>query len=482
MLIRKTRSLILSVASIAATAGLAQPAAAQSVSDVSITNHINGEYVVREEVDAYRVGVATSNGYVTLTGTVNNLLQKRRAEEIALATVGVMGVTNNIVVRKSDRSNSEIRTDAKNGLLLDPAADSYEVDVAVRDGTATLTGTVDSYAEKQLAETVVAGIRGVRAVKNEITIDYAYQRSDSEIEADVTQRLAHTVTVDDALLDVSVLDSDVTLSGTVGSAAEKWDAYDLGWVAGVDSVDVSGVDIDWWARDSMRRTDLYTTMTDVAVRDAVNDAHLFSPLVNSQNVTVSANNGIVTLTGTVDDLRAKRTAENLAETTLGVWDVKNYLLVATPAVVTDEDLETDIRAALIRDSYVDRFDITVSVVNGHAHLYGDVDTEFERERAEDSAEAIDGIVDVSNYLVVGDDWNVEDDWEIAEDIRGELFWSPFVDSDDVTVVVVDGVATLTGTVDTLDERRAAVENAYEGGARLVDNDLLVDYGPTPLLP
>jgi hypothetical protein len=39
------------------------------------------------------------------------------------------------------------------------------------------------------------------------------------------------------------------------------------------------------------------------------------------------------------------------------------------------------------------------------------------------------------------------------------------------------VASLIGTVDTWDERRAATENAYEGGAILVDNDLLVSYGP-----
>lgn len=482
MMTRQLQFLAVTAASIAATAGLATPAAAQSVTDSQISNHIDGEYIVCDQVDAYRVGIATSGGHVTLTGTVNNLLEKRRAEDIALATVGVKSVTNNITVRESDRSSSEIRTDAKNALLMDPAADSYEVGVSVQGGTATLTGTVDSYAEKQLSETVVAGVRGVRAVKNNITIDYDYDRSDSEIRSDVAQRLAHTVTVDDALLTVAVDDADVTLSGTIGSAAEKWDAYDLAWVAGVDSVDVSGVDIEWWARDDMRRTDLYPSMTDAAIRAAVNDAHLFGPLVNSQSVTVTADDGVVTLTGTVDDLRAKNAAENLAETTLGVWDVNNYLRVDLPFEGTDEDLERDIRAALLRDAYVDRFDITVSVTNGHAHLYGDVDTDYEKDRAEDAAEAIDGIVDVSNYLVISDDWDAQDDWEIVEDIQSEVFWSPFVDSDEVTVVVVDGVATLTGTVDTLDEREAAVENAYEGGARLVDNDLLVDYGPDPLLP
>jgi osmotically-inducible protein OsmY len=52
-----------------------------------------------------------------------------------------------------------------------------------------------------------------------------------------------------------------------------------------------------------------------------------------------------------------------------------------------------------------------------------------------------------------------------------------VDRDEVTVTVDDGVAELTGTVETWNERRAAEENAYEGGAVTVDNDLGVEFGP-----
>jgi osmotically-inducible protein OsmY len=44
-----------------------------------------------------------------------------------------------------------------------------------------------------------------------------------------------------------------------------------------------------------------------------------------------------------------------------------------------------------------------------------------------------------------------------------LWWSPFVDSDDVNVTVDDGVVTLTGAVDSWSEYNAAANNAYEGG-------------------
>jgi osmotically-inducible protein OsmY len=63
------------------------------------------------------------------------------------------------------------------------------------------------------------------------------------------------------------------------------------------------------------------------------------------------------------------------------------------------------------------------------------------------------------------------DGEIKEEIKDELFWSPFVDADQVFVRVEEGVATLTGTVDSWTEYNAATENAYEGGATKVNNQL-----------
>ena len=65
------------------------------------------------------------------------------------------------------------------------------------------------------------------------------------------------------------------------------------------------------------------------------------------------------------------------------------------------------------------------------------------------------------------------DAEIKQDIEDQIFWSPFVDSDTVEVSVDDGEAQLTGTVDSWSERAAATENAFEGGAMWVDNDLIV---------
>ncbi len=228
-----------------------------------------------------------------------------------------------------------------------------------------------------------------------------------------------------------------------------------------------------------------------------------APGVFSFDVDVDVLGTIVTLRGTVDNLKARRAAEQNAKNTAGVSLVKNRLKVRPATPLSDSEIEKDIRDALLRDPYVERFDVTVSVYNGTAHLYGTVDSYFEKGRADDVTARVPGVIDVENHLTVlydnayifdpyvddaEDAYFDEDepigykrripyrtDKEIKDAVESQLWWSPFVDSDSVTVSVDNGVVTLTGTVGSWNESRAATENAYEGGATLVDNDLMVQF-------
>jgi osmotically-inducible protein OsmY len=131
--------------------------------------------------------------------------------------------------------------------------------------------------------------------------------------------------------------------------------------------------------------------------------------------------------------------------------------------------------ALINDLYVDRFDLTVSVFNGTVYLSGDVNTSWEKQRAKTVAQGVKGVLYVVDNVDSKYTWTWKPDWEIRDDIESELFWSPFVDGDDVDVSVENGVATLTGGVSTFSERQSAEDNAYEGGAKDVLNRLSIQY-------
>lgn len=438
-------------------------------SDISMAVETN--LLLDEGVSAHLVDVDTTDGVVTLSGTVDNILAKERALKITESIKGVRSVINRITVKPVERNDEQIKDDIVNALLFDPATDSYELNVKVDDGTVTLTGTVQSWSEKELAENVVKGVKGVTDVNNDIDIQYESDRADIEIENEIDHKLSADPYVDDGLIDVSVTDGAVTLTGTVGSAAEKSQARVDAWVAGVQSVDATGLEVKWWARDEMQRKSAMQVKSDENIKNSVQDALFYDPRVASFNLDVTVDAGIVTLTGVVDNLKAKKSAAQDARNTTGVWKVNNHIRVRPVDAPTDNQIAENVRESLLWDPFVERYELDVTVRNNKVYLYGTVDTNFEKNQAEDIASRVFGVVDVENNLNVSESWAWKTDREIKQDIESQLFWSPFVDSDKISVSVENGVATLTGAVSDLYEHDVAVENAFEGGARGVISNL-----------
>jgi len=445
--------------------------------------------------DAIEVGVA--DGVVTLTGQVDNILARERAVRVAKQLRGVETVIDRIEVRPPKRSNSELRADVIEALAEDPATHAWEIGVAVDDGKVKLDGRVDSYAERELAETVAKGVRGVRGIDNQISVDWLTRQTDSEIQNEIEQRLRWDTHVDSALIDVAVKDGNVTLSGAVGSAFERTKALELSWVKGVRDVNDDALEVRWWARDEMKRNDDWPQVTDQEIRKAIQRALLYDPRVVSFEPTVEVKDGIVTLRGVVDNAKAKKAAARDANDSVGVWYVRNFLEVRG-ASLPDAQVEKNVLGALRRDPYVSDLGIGVSAVDGKVYLYGDVDSYFERAAAGDVAARAAGVLEVDNQLHVAysdlrngildryetdplmnpyafdhETISVKSDESIKKDIQSEFFWSPFVDADSIHVSVSHGKATLTGTVGSWHERTAATENALEGGAVEVVNELEV---------
>ncbi len=124
------------------------------------------------------------------------------------------------------------------------------------------------------------------------------------------------------------------------------------------------------------------------VRQAVKDALARDPRVLSFNVDVGVGGSAVTLRGEVNNLKAKRAAEQDAKNTVGVYSVDNRLKVRRDGWPNDSEIEVQIREALLRDPYVERFKIRVVVRSGTAYLYGTVDSYIEKSRANDLASRV----------------------------------------------------------------------------------------------
>jgi osmotically-inducible protein OsmY len=444
--------------------------------DSKITQAVERRLINDTSHSYHNIDASTSNGIVTLTGNTENLLTSERAVRIAQNVRGVRAVVNRIQMEPARRTDSDIAGDVRQALLMDPVTDSYEITAASNEGVVTLDGTVQSYQEQQLAGTLTKGIDGVKEIKNNIKINYKATQSDGEIEKSVESRLAWDLRTNDALIDVQVEDGKVTLTGSVGSAAEKERARLLAWTMGVKSVDAEKLKVEAWRRDEMRRKGGMRA-SDADIKQAVKNAFFYDPRVYSFNPNISVRYGVVTLTGTVDNAKAKSAAEDDARNTVGVWNVRNYIRV-WPKAVNSEQLVENVERALLFDPWVDRWQVIVSGSNGTVYLDGTVDSFYERARAEDVASRVNGVGTVYNYIDVEppDSTWLKSDWEIERDINQQMTWSPFVDANEVNVSVEDGVATITGTVQDWSERHAAAQNAIDGGALAVRNHLWVEGG------
>ena len=438
--------------------------------------------------------VDTQNGIITLSGSVDNIVAKRRAVNIAESVRGVLGVIDRITVKPVHRSDEDIRKGILMTLLNDPATESYKVSVTVTNAVVTLRGTVGSMAESRLAQRVAEGVSGVVDTHNDIKINYAATRTDQEIAADIQAVLHWDIWVVGYPIQVGVKNGNVTLTGTVGSVMEKSRAVQDAWVNGVWFVDDSGLKVEPTARDRMRRTVENPFRSDSEIETALLKAlradPRVSPYADKINVTVEV--GVPILDGSVGDLKAKSSAGADARDIVGVSDVDNELSVR-PAENLPDDAETQkgLQAALRWDPLLDGAHIEASVFNHVAYLNGLVDSASQKAEAEDLASRTKGVVEVRNHLKIGskpdfffynqpiNDFEVfgppydfetgrplipKSDAQIKKDIERDFFWSPFVHRNDITVTVDNGVVKLTGTVGTWIGYDEAYQDARKGGA------------------
>jgi osmotically-inducible protein OsmY len=166
--------------------------------------------------------------------------------------------------------------------------------------------------------------------------------------------------------------------------------------------------------------------TDTEIRRAILDGYPLSPRVASFNPTVEVANGAVTLSGTVENLQAKREAGRIAWHTVGVASVENDLEVLLSSVLEDIALANAVRDALLRDPYLHASDLTVIADDGIVTLTDEVETDFARERAEEVAGRQQSVVAVVNTIEVDAEWIAKPDDAPPADVDAELFWNPWV--------------------------------------------------------
>lgn len=183
-------------------------------------------------VKADRVGVAVTDGAVTLSGEVESYPEKQAAVHAALRVRGVTAVADEIVIDNPwpGLLDADIARDAGAGLDRSMLVPAGAVKATVHDHTITLSGTVAWQYQRDAARHVAANLPGVREVRNLITLKPPVEEvSAGDAKTKITSALLRNAQLDANRIQVDVRGHEVKLTGTVTSWAERRQAEHAAW-------------------------------------------------------------------------------------------------------------------------------------------------------------------------------------------------------------------------------------------------------------
>ncbi|MBI1759861.1 MAG: BON domain-containing protein [Acidobacteria bacterium] len=216
----------------------------QQASDATTTGKVASAFALSKRLSAYDIGVTTQAAVVTLTGRVPSEIDKELAENVAQDTTGVKQVLNQLQVeptvkpsevslRESGRiADLEIQADLRERLATSPELAGKPIQVSVQNRTVTLTGQVETPAQKTGAEQLARSLANVAAVTNQLSVSnpataQAEVPGISAKDTEISRQIGFALFTerenfqDVGAIKVECKQGRVTLSGTVGSRAER---------------------------------------------------------------------------------------------------------------------------------------------------------------------------------------------------------------------------------------------------------------------
>ncbi len=192
-------------------------------------------------VNANDIYVTVTDGVAELRGKVPTYASKIAAEKNACSVEGVRRVENYLEVELppdlSRPSDTEITSTIENKLIWNSEINSAGMNVQTTDGVVSLSGTVDSYWQKSLAEDVALFTKGVTEVANNLSVSVTKSIVDIDIERDIKSTFKRSGLVKEEDITVSVTNGIVRLSGTVPNYTVKKQAKNIAmYTAGVIDV------------------------------------------------------------------------------------------------------------------------------------------------------------------------------------------------------------------------------------------------------
>jgi osmotically-inducible protein OsmY len=215
------------------------------------------------------------------------------------------------------KTDMELQQDVMDELKWEPTLKAAEIGVAVKDGIVTLSGYVDSYVKKLVAERAAARVFGVRAVAEAIQVRLpgSLQRSDEDIAGMVVNVLDWNVLVPHDRVKVHVQDGVVTLSGEVDWGYQKFAAEEaVHHLMGVV-----------WLNNQIT---VKPTIKPQDIKDKIVSAFQRNALLDSRRIKIETSGGKVILSGSVRSWGERAEAQWAAWAAPGVFEVENDIKIS----------------------------------------------------------------------------------------------------------------------------------------------------------
>ncbi|URC12096.1 BON domain-containing protein [Flavobacterium sp. B183] len=210
------------------------------------------------------------------------------------------------------------------------------------------------------------------------------------------------------------------------------------------------------------------------LREEVVEAIKWEPLLSSNEIDVSVQDGIVTLGGTVDNYTQKREAEQAVKNIAGVKAIVDDMKVDLffSAIKSDTDIALSVIKALRENWAVPDHRIQVTVENGWLTLEGILHWNFQRKAADNAIRYLPGVRGVIDQIKIEAEIKNELGKEIVEKA---LSRSWILDVNNIKVRVEGKTIYLSGIVDSLFQKEEAERIVWNTpGVWYVDNELVVD--------
>jgi len=212
------------------------------------------------------------------------------------------------------KTDFQLKADVTAELAWEPAVNSAGIGVLVHEGVVTLTGHLDTFAEKVAAEKAVRRVAGVRglAIELDVKLAAAHQRSDSELASAAASALRWSALLPPDRVRVEVEKGWLTLTGDVDWAYQRGTAEKC--VRGL--VGVRGLSNNIAIKPAISTRGVAAEISAALERQAQREA---------RHIRIEANDGVVTLHGKVHSLAEREAAAGAALAARGVTGIVNKL-------------------------------------------------------------------------------------------------------------------------------------------------------------